>query len=190
MLHFRQQYLSYKAFTRFSYIYHKFLKYFTHNSAAFSFCIFNFLLCSFSLKVYANGSQPGSWTDCLSVVSGGKGRERNWRLPEGNERHLQGAVALSGAKKMQCQQQQYDEEGDEQQQQKSVKIMQFMRFTWQGRNASWQAQGHTGLTKKHTWRQLLLLLLLPAVCCVPLPPSQVVACLIFGNINLLTTYAT
>ncbi|KAM8709866.1 hypothetical protein ACLKA7_016639 [Drosophila subpalustris] len=45
----------------------------------------------------------------------------NWRLPEGNERHLQGAVALLSAKKMQCQQQQYDEEEDEQQQQNYLK---------------------------------------------------------------------
>jgi len=60
---------------------------------------------------------------------------------------------------------QQQEHEEKEQQQKSVKIMQFMRFTWQGRNASWQAQGHTGLTKKHTWRQLLL----PAACCMPHP---------------------
>jgi len=59
-----------KPFTRFPCIYHKFLKYFTHCSAVYLFCIFHFFFCSFSLKVYANGSQPGSWTDCLLYFEG------------------------------------------------------------------------------------------------------------------------
>lgn len=87
---------------------------------------------------------------------------------------------LPPAKKMQCQQCRQLE---------SVKIMQFMRLTWPSSNASWQAEGHTGLTKKHTWRQLLRLLRATAGG-VGGVATVVAACLIFGNTNLLATYTT
>lgn len=99
---------------------------------------------------------------------------------------------VCNAKKMQCQQQRRRQE-------KSVKIMQFMRYTWQEEQRFLAGTRTQGLTKvhrqrerqQHTWRQLLCVLRGSASP----PPSlsffpSAAAHLIFGNINLLTTYTT
>lgn len=103
---------------------------------------------------------------------------------------------VCNAKKMQCQQQRRRQE-------KSVKIMQFMRYTWQEEQRFLAGTRTQGLTKvhrqrererqQHTWRQLLCVLrgtTFPfSLSSLSLFPSAA-AHLIFGNINLLTTYTT
>lgn len=106
---------------------------------------------------------------------------------------------VCNAKKMQCQQQRRRQE-------KSVKIMQFMRYTWQEEQRFLAGTRTQGLTKVHRQTErkrereaathLAPVALRAAWQYIPLSPLSLsllpsaAAHLIFGNINLLTTYTT
>lgn len=103
---------------------------------AFSFRIF--LSCRFSLKVHASGSRARQ---------------------ESAKRAMNGTYSQTGdaatppvvwtAKKMQCQHKQQQQQ-QRRRQEKSVKIMQFMRYTWQEEQRFLAGTRTQGLTRRHT----------------------------------------
>lgn len=150
---------------------------------SFLFAFSIFLCCRFSLKVHASGSQARQET-AKRAMNGTYSQTGDAATPP----------VVCNAKKMQCQQQRRRQE-------KSVKIMQFMRYTWQEEQRFLAGTRTQGLTKvhrqterkrgrerqQHTWRQLLCVLRGSTFLLYPLSAA---AHLIFGNINLLTTYTT
>lgn len=137
---------------------------------SFLFAFSIFLCCRFSLKVHASGSQARQET-AKRAMNGTYSQTGDAATPP----------VVCNAKKMQCQQQRRRQE-------KSVKIMQFMRYTWQEEQRFLAGTRTQGLTKvhrqrkrerqQHTWRQLLCVLrgstfplyppsLSASVCCCP-----------------------
>lgn len=121
---------------------------------SFLFAFSIFLCCRFSLKVHASGSQARQET-AKRAMNGTYSQTGDAATPP----------VVCNAKKMQCQQQRRRQE-------KSVKIMQFMRYTWQEEQRFLAGTRTQGLTKvhrqterkrgrerqQHTWRQLLCVL--------------------------------
>lgn len=149
---------------------------------AFSFRIF--LSCRFSLKVHASGSQARQET-AKRAMNGTYSQTGDAATPP----------VVWTAKKMQCQ---HKEQQQRRRQEKSVKIMQFIRYTWQEEQRFLAGTRTQGLTETHTQTgreaatHLAPVALRAAWQYTPLfPPSPSPAAhLIFGNINLLTTYTT
>lgn len=116
---------------------------------SFLFAFSIFLCCRFSLKVHASGSQARQET-AKRAMNGTYSQTGDAATPP----------VVCNAKKMQCQQWQ------RRRQEKSVKIMQFMRYTWQEEQRFLAGTRTQGLTKvhrqresqQHTWRQLLCVL--------------------------------
>lgn len=119
---------------------------------SFLFAFSIFLCCRFSLKVHASGSQARQET-AKRAMNGTYSQTGDAATPP----------VVCNAKKMQCQQQRRRQE-------KSVKIMQFMRYTWQEEQRFLAGTRTQGLTRvhrqrerererqQHTWRQLLCVL--------------------------------
>lgn len=158
---------------------------------SFLFAFSIFLCCRFSLKVHASGSQARQET-AKRAMNGTYSQTGDAATPP----------VVCNAKKMQCQQQK--QQWQRRRQEKSVKIMQFMRYTWQEEQRFLAGTRTQGLTKVHRQGERKreggsnTLGASCFACCVAVPPSPLslsfipsaAAHLIFGNINLLTTYTT
>lgn len=104
-------------------------------SFLFAFSIRIFLSCRFSLKVHASGSRARQET-AKRAMNGTYSQTGDAATPP----------VVWTAKKMQCQQQQQQRRRQE----KSVKIMQFMRYTWQEEQRFLAGTRTQGLTETHT----------------------------------------
>lgn len=107
---------------------------------SFLFAFSIFLCCRFSLKVHASGSQARQET-AKRAMNGTYSQTGDAATPP----------VVCNAKKMQCQQQK--KQWQRRRQEKSVKIMQFMRYTWQEEQRFLAGTRTQGLTKVHRQRE-------------------------------------